>query len=76
MPPTAAFIASPASTTVSPRDSVQKISSTEMSNDRLVTAIQTSPALCGIRSSMPAKKFAALRCSTMTPLGVPVEPEV
>ena len=27
-------------------------------------------------SSMPAKKFVTLRCSTITPLGLPVEPEV
>jgi hypothetical protein len=29
-----------------------------------------------MRSSIAAKKLATLRCSTSTPLGVPVEPEV
>ena len=28
------------------------------------------------RASIPAKKFTTLRCSTMTPLGLPVEPDV
>ena len=63
-------------TSVTPRASDQKISSTEMSKDRLVTASQASPSARGMTASMPAKKLATLRCSTMTPLGRPVEPEV
>jgi hypothetical protein len=40
-----------------------------------VTASQT-PGWGPIRWSMPVKKLATLRCSTITPLGRPVEPEV
>ena len=58
-----------------PRQSVQKISSTEMSNEMLVTASHV-PGSRPTRSSMPAKKFATLRCSIMTPFGRPVEPDV
>ena len=63
-------------TTFQPRVSVQKISSTEMSKDRLVTASQVPGSGASSDRSMPAKKFTTLRCSTITPLGVPVEPEV
>jgi hypothetical protein len=55
---------------------VQNSSSTEMSNDRLVTASQVPGGSCGMRSSIPAKKLVTLRCSTITPFGVPVEPDV
>ena len=46
-----------------------------MSNERLVTASQV-PASVPSRSSIAAKKFTTFRCSTITPLGRPVEPEV
>ncbi len=68
--------ASLASTTSNPRESVQKSSSTEMSKLRLVTASQTPGRWGAMTASMPAAKLATFRCSTMTPLGVPVEPEV
>ena len=63
------------STTLNPRASVQNSSSTEMSKDSEVTASQM-PGAVPIRSSMPAKKLLTLRCSIITPLGRPVEPEV
>ena len=66
----------PLRTTLNPRAMVQNSSSTEMSNERLVTASQVPGGLCGIRSSIPAKKFVTLRCSTITPLGLPVDPDV
>jgi hypothetical protein len=69
-------LSSPASTSLKPRESVQKSSSTEMSNDRLVTASHASPSSYWMRWSMAAKKLATLPWPTMTPLGVPVEPEV
>ena len=72
----APFPEPPLSTTVKPRAMVQNNSSTEMSNERLVTASQVPGGLCGIRSSIPAKKFVTLRCSTITPLGRPVDPDV
>ena len=75
-PETSARFSSLESTTLKPRASVQKSSSTEMSKERLVTASQTPGGSWPMRSSMPAKKFDTLRCSTITPLGRPVEPEV
>ena len=62
-------------TTLNPRASVQNSSSTEMSKEMLVTASHT-PGCAPMRWSMPAKKLATLRCSIITPLGRPVEPEV
>ena len=62
-------------TTLKPRVSVQNSSNTEMSKEMLVTASQT-PGSRPTRSSMPVKKLAALRWQTITPLGLPVEPEV
>src|SRR5256886_3147822 len=49
--------------------------STEMSNEMLVTASHTPGSVPSTRS-IPAKKFTTLRCVTITPLGLPVEPEV
>ena len=46
-----------------------------MSNETLVTASQT-PGSQPMTRSMPVKKFTTLRFSTITPLGLPVEPEV
>jgi hypothetical protein len=46
-----------------------------MSNERLVTASQT-PCRVPRQSSIAAKKFTTFRCSTITPLGVPVDPDV
>ena len=34
------------------------------------------PGSAPILASMPVKKFATLRCRTITPFGLPVEPEV
>ena len=73
---TSARVSSLLSTSLNPRASVQNSSSTEMSKDRDVTASHVSPGLCGMRASMPTQKFTTLRCSTITPLGRPVEPEV
>ncbi len=72
----APFSEPPWSTTVKPRAMVQNNSSTEMSNERLVTASQVPAGRCGTQSSIPAKKFVTLRCSTITPLGLPVDPDV
>ena len=47
-----------------------------MSKERLVTESQVPPPSWGMRSSIPSKKFATFRCSTITPFGRPVEPEV
>ncbi len=63
------------STVVDPRVSVQSSSSTEMSNAMLVSASHVAGA-SPTRSVIAAKKPATLRCSTTTPLGLPVEPEV
>ena len=75
-----ALSSSAATITVKPRVRVHRSSSTEMSKDRLVTASQTPgrtfPARSPSTRSMPAKKFVTLRCSSITPFGVPVEPDV
>lgn len=72
---TSARFSSLESTILKPRASVQNSSSTEMSKERLVTASQV-PGSVPMRASMPVKKFETLRCSTITPLGRPVEPDV
>ena len=63
-----------------PRASVQNSSSTEMSNEMLVTASHTPGARARVvrraASSIAVKKLATLRCSIITPLGRPVEPDV
>ncbi len=41
-----------------------------------VTASHVPAGSCGTTASIPVKKFTTLRCSTITPLGVPVEPLV
>ena len=51
-------------------------SSTEMSNDRVVAAIITSESVRPGRTAMDCRKFTTFRCSTATPFGRPVEPEV
>jgi hypothetical protein len=68
-------------TTVNPRASVQNSSRTEMSNEMLVSASQVRRAPASLasspsRASIPAKKFETFRCSSITPLGRPVDPEV
>ncbi len=68
--------ASVCTTTLKPRHSVHSSSSTEMSKETLVTASQVPEEEAPRRASIPAKKLATLRCCTMTPLGVPVVPEV
>ncbi|CAB4944521.1 unannotated protein [freshwater metagenome] len=47
-----------------------------MSNDRLVTDSHTPGVSCSIFSSIATKKLLALRCVSITPFGLPVEPEV
>ena len=47
-----------------------------MSNEMLVTASHVPGASAPSRSSIPAKKLTTLRCSIITPFGLPVEPEV
>ncbi|CAM3253236.1 hypothetical protein COSO111634_08395 [Corallococcus soli] len=64
-----------ASTTWKPRVHVQSSSSTEMSNEMLVTASQV-PERGETCASIARKKFITVRCGTSTPLGRPVEPEV
>ena len=63
-------------TTLNPRHTVQRSSSTEMSNDRLVTASHTPGVSTPMHESIAAKKLVTLPCSSITPLGPPVEPEV
>ncbi len=63
-----------------PRVSVQNSSSTEMSNEMLVTASH-DPGACRrvvkpSCSSIAVKKLTTLRCSIITPFGRPVEPDV
>ena len=47
-----------------------------MSKETEVTASSRAPSRAGTISSMPARKFCTLRWLTITPFGVPVEPEV
>ncbi len=48
----------------------------EASNPMLDQAEPTSPGAVPIRASQVAKRLRTLRCSTATPLGRPVDPEV
>ncbi|CAB4577428.1 unannotated protein [freshwater metagenome] len=59
-----------------PRVSVYSSSSTEMSNDRLVTANHVAGRSWATTASMPVKKLTALWCSMSTPFGRPVLPDV
>jgi hypothetical protein len=63
-------------TTLKPRARVQSSSSTEMSNEMLVTASHTPGPSPPTRASIAAKKLVTFRWRTITPLGRPVEPEV
>ena len=51
-------------------------SNTEMSNDNVVTASNTSSTVNPGTSAIDRTKFTTLACSTSTPLGCPVEPDV
>ena len=51
-------------------------SGTAMSKDSVVTAAQRSVATMPGCARMLSSRFAAARCGTHTPLGLPVEPEV
>ncbi len=65
-----------ASTTFAPASNGMNMSITEGSN---VKAANDSTVLAGVMcqaSIMPCRKLIACRCSTTTPLGWPVEPEV
>ncbi len=67
---------SPCTTTVTPRASVHSSSSAAMSNETLVVASHTDPGPAVTWSSMACRKFVSARCGTVTPFGVPVEPDV
>jgi hypothetical protein len=47
-----------------------------MSNPTVVTASSRSAAVTGTCSAIAESKFDSAPCSTTTPLGAPVEPEV
>jgi hypothetical protein len=47
-----------------------------MSNEMLVTARQIPPRAPSRTRSIAPRKFITERCSIITPLGVPVEPDV
>ncbi len=66
----------PATTRRPPATSGPNISSTEMSNDRVVSASSTSSAVSPGSSSIDCRRLTTLVCSTSTPFGTPVEPEV
>ena len=59
-----------------PRAQGQNSSSPEISKEMVVTAPASSAARIAVTSRMRARKFSISRCSTITPLGLPVEPEV
>ncbi|SAL72902.1 hypothetical protein AWB70_07586 [Caballeronia cordobensis] len=51
-------------------------SSPAISKEIVVTASSVSAALMAVISRIEHKKLSISRCSTITPLGLPVEPEV
>ena len=59
-----------------PASNGRKSSKPAMSNDKVVTASSASVAVKPMRWRMSSRKFSKARCSTITPLGLPVEPEV
>ncbi len=59
-------------TTVPPASSGPKISSAAMSNESEVSSSIRSAEV----KPRPVTRFTTPRCGTITPLGVPVEPEV
>ena len=65
-----------ASTIVPPTLSGRNSSSTEMSNEVVVTASSVSSAVNPGASRMLSRKFITAPGGTSTPLGLPVEPEV
>ena len=62
--------------TWAPTDRGSSNSSTAMSKLRVVTATRRSDGPSPGSRAMLARKFTTARCGTMTPLGLPVEPEV
>ncbi len=63
-------------TVLPPTLSGRNSSRTEISKDAVVTDSSTSPASRPGLSRIASRKFTTLRCSTCTPLGCPVEPDV
>ena len=65
-----------ATTTRAPHDSGRYSSSAAMSNESVVTSSSTSSAVMPGASAIEVRKLTTLACSTITPLGLPVEPDV
>ncbi|SAL00205.1 hypothetical protein AWB76_07835 [Caballeronia temeraria] len=65
-----------ASTTQAPVINGRYNSSPAISKAMVVTASSVSAALIAVISRIEQRKFSISRCSTITPLGLPVEPEV
>ncbi|SAL07646.1 hypothetical protein AWB81_08207 [Caballeronia arationis] len=65
-----------ASTTQAPVLKGRYSSSPAISKEMVVTARSLSAALMAVTSRIEQRKFSISRCSTITPLGLPVEPEV
>jgi hypothetical protein len=59
-----------------PKERGRYNSSTAMSKDKLVVARMMSQAFIPGACAMDWRKFTIAWCATITPLGVPVEPEV
>ena len=65
-----------ASSNCAPLTSGRYNSSAAISNDNVVTASSTSQSRKASLQAIALSKFTTLRCSIITPLGSPVEPEV
>ncbi len=63
-------------TTTAPLISGRYSSSPAMSKPSVVTASQRSASLIASRPRIDSSRFTTCRCSTVTPFGRPVEPEV
>ena len=69
-------IASSTTTIVAPRESDDQMSKTERSKWNGATLATRSFALNWIRSAAQSTNASAFRCESITPLGMPVEPDV
>ncbi|KQO02163.1 hypothetical protein ASF12_33145 [Paenibacillus sp. Leaf72] len=59
-----------------PQLSGTQLSVTKMSKDTVVTLSMVADGAKGSASTIPVIKLTTFRCSTTTPFGVPVVPEV
>lgn len=69
-------VASSTTTIVAPRDSVAQTSNTDRLKWKGATLATRSPSRSPIASAAQSTKAAALPCESMTPLGMPVDPDV